>query len=614
MRRIELNNIRSSDISVVVSHTELEYLKSIEQSLCIEWLPLHRKYVGSARTFYERSKSAVFIGGYNHYPNVDAAKFVAHEIWPRVRLQDPEIELVIAGSNMPAEVKNLETQGIKTIGFVDDLTGFFESARISLAPLRYGAGQKGKVLSSLSHDLPVICTPIAAEGIFSTMSSGIVISENADDFADKVVYAANDESLWKMLSQEARSFALTRETSLLNDRLKTILLQATKIHAPHPNISITRKQMIDRKTRIELSIILLTRGQPELDPAIINSWIDQVGRTEHVELIILSAGDVSFKNYITAPNVVEVLSETSPSVRLAKGLGMARGAYIRFASDDDPILSSTVGDLLACVKHAQSERISSFIGDFLIKTNDSLTPCVQVYHNHPKGVIAYNEFINSAGAIPAFYSIFPIEIVREWNRYISDRRVPFSYMDWLLTTLAFASTAVIHPDEKILPTIYDNSNWRDSITSEFQNLKQIKSSGLTADLLPFMNIFWMIDAIDMLRTANCTNPSSVREFEKTIYRDQRQRLVSNLETRLKIIGRETDKSFLQHFSGLIYLFDGDDDPKINEIRSALEAIVIEIFGAIPPQLNNYFSPTNKSIINTDKKTSARQPISIDSVF
>ena len=106
-----------------------------------------------------------FIGSYGHAPNLDAAWWLIQEVMPLVRAQDDGIECLLVGSNMPDTLKSAVAPGIRPIGRIEDLSGLFDRVRLTVAPLAFGAGVKGKVLDSLAAGVPCACTPIAAEGL-----------------------------------------------------------------------------------------------------------------------------------------------------------------------------------------------------------------------------------------------------------------------------------------------------------------------------------------------------------------------------------------------------------------------------------------------------------------
>ena len=114
---------------------------------------------------FESRRDVAFIGGYQHPPNVDGALFFAREILPLVQEQLPDVRFHVVGSNPPAELLALQGESIMVTGFVPDLGPLLDRMRLSVAPLRYGAGIKGKIGTSLSHGLPCVATPLAVEGM-----------------------------------------------------------------------------------------------------------------------------------------------------------------------------------------------------------------------------------------------------------------------------------------------------------------------------------------------------------------------------------------------------------------------------------------------------------------
>ena len=129
--------------------------------------------------FAQRSGVA-FIGSYGHAPNLDAARWLIDEIMPAVRKRKPDIECLLVGSDMPEQLRRLCKDGVVAIGYVKDLAEIFDRVRLTVAPLTYGAGIKGKVIDSLSAGLPCVCTPIAAEGLDFPEALQACIAESAD--------------------------------------------------------------------------------------------------------------------------------------------------------------------------------------------------------------------------------------------------------------------------------------------------------------------------------------------------------------------------------------------------------------------------------------------------
>ena len=144
---------------------------------------------------------AMFVGGYRHTPNVDAVLWLAKEIFPLVRLRNPHIRLHLVGSDTPDSVRDLGAlPGIVVHGHVPDLTPLLDRTRINLAPLRYGAGVKGKINHSLAHGLPVVATTCAAEGMQLTHRVDAMVADSAADFAQSVLELYGDADLWQRLA------------------------------------------------------------------------------------------------------------------------------------------------------------------------------------------------------------------------------------------------------------------------------------------------------------------------------------------------------------------------------------------------------------------------------
>ena len=150
---------------------------------------------------FERRSGLLFVGGFRHPPNVDAALWLARDILPRILERLPDVELHLVGADAPDAVSALgELPGVRFHGYVPDLGPLLDGVRISVAPLRYGAGVKGKVNMSMSYGQPVIATPIAIEGMHAEAGRDVLVAESPQAFADAIVQAYGDQALWTSLS------------------------------------------------------------------------------------------------------------------------------------------------------------------------------------------------------------------------------------------------------------------------------------------------------------------------------------------------------------------------------------------------------------------------------
>ena len=156
---------------------------------------------------FEARKNMLFLAGFNHIPNRDSAKYLVNDIWPLIKEELPECKLYIVGSNPTEEIKNLAADDIIVTGFVRDLLPYYKECKLMLAPLRYGAGIKGKITQSFAMGLPVVTTPIGVEGINLVDGKHCMIANNPEEFAKKTIRVYKEKNLWDTLSDNGLSIA-----------------------------------------------------------------------------------------------------------------------------------------------------------------------------------------------------------------------------------------------------------------------------------------------------------------------------------------------------------------------------------------------------------------------
>ncbi|MDH3404100.1 MAG: glycosyltransferase, partial [Acidobacteriota bacterium] len=200
VRKRELAIARRADCVLVVSDFEADLLRGEVPEADVRLLSNIHRVPGSARGFFGR-KDLFFIGGFEHQPNVDAVRWLVEEILPLVRRELPDVHTYVIGSKPTVEVRALASDSVTIRGFVPDVAPYLEGCRLSLAPLRYGAGVKGKVNQSLAHGVPCVMTPIAAEGMGLEHGRDAMVGESAEDFAAAVIKTYRNPFLWHRLSR-----------------------------------------------------------------------------------------------------------------------------------------------------------------------------------------------------------------------------------------------------------------------------------------------------------------------------------------------------------------------------------------------------------------------------
>lgn len=206
MKALELLSISSVDAVIVHSQAEIEILRPLVNNASLYLFPLILDISVTHKGFKGRY-DILFLGGFAHAPNVDAVHFFVQEIMPILRKKIPGIRFLVAGSKAPPDILALSCEDIIILGYVADLSAQLDNVRVSVAPLRYGAGIKGKVGTAMACGLPVVATAIAAEGMQLSDGKNILLADSPEDFAHKVSLLYCDEELWKRISSNALNFA-----------------------------------------------------------------------------------------------------------------------------------------------------------------------------------------------------------------------------------------------------------------------------------------------------------------------------------------------------------------------------------------------------------------------
>ncbi len=193
IRVAELDAVREADVVITHSQVEAELLgREVPEAVVrvVPWAVATRR-LGVA--FSERSGVA-YVGSFGHPPNRDALMVLLDEVMPRVRTVAPEIKLLLAGSEMPGDLGLEGRPGVEVLGYVPDLADIFRRVRLTAAPLRFGAGLKGKVLDSFAYGLPCVCSPMAVEGLDLPDLLAGCVAEGAEATAELILRLHADES------------------------------------------------------------------------------------------------------------------------------------------------------------------------------------------------------------------------------------------------------------------------------------------------------------------------------------------------------------------------------------------------------------------------------------
>ena len=196
----EYELIEQSDETWVVSSTEQRLLQEAWPNKSIEMVSNIVDVPGS-KTPFELRRDWLFIGGFQHPPNIDAVLFFLKQVYPLVSDRLGDAKFYIIGDKAPPEIVALATEKIIVAGLQRDVRLFFDSARLSVAPLRFGAGVKGKINQSMAFGVPVVATSLGVEGTDLRHREDIMIADEPEDFARALVELYESRELWNRLSE-----------------------------------------------------------------------------------------------------------------------------------------------------------------------------------------------------------------------------------------------------------------------------------------------------------------------------------------------------------------------------------------------------------------------------
>jgi len=195
----EIASILRCDISLMVSEFEINLLKrqfKIDKSI-LYYLPIFAERELNPIVF-ENRKDFVFIGNFLHEPNWNSVLYLKETIWPLIHKQLPHAKLKIYGAYPSQKVLQLHYPKTNFLieGRAENAFEAISDARVMLAPLRFGAGIKGKLLEAMQYGTPSITTSIGAESMHDELHWNGFIEDNPQEFANRAVQLYNDEKLW----------------------------------------------------------------------------------------------------------------------------------------------------------------------------------------------------------------------------------------------------------------------------------------------------------------------------------------------------------------------------------------------------------------------------------
>lgn len=205
----EIASIHRCDLTLIISEAEMDILKNdfkVDQALLL-YLPFMLDQISdddiTKLPKFETRQHFITIGNFLHEPNYNAVLYLKDTIWPLIRKQLPQAELHIYGAYASQKVTQLnnEKQGFIIKGFAEDVHTVMQEAKVCLAPIRFGAGLKGKLIDAMQNGTPMVTSTIGAEGMFGDFEPNGFIEDDANSFVNQAIALCENEVLWSKMQK-----------------------------------------------------------------------------------------------------------------------------------------------------------------------------------------------------------------------------------------------------------------------------------------------------------------------------------------------------------------------------------------------------------------------------
>lgn len=209
IKKLEMELFSKADVCHVVGSYEQKVVQDNFPDKKVRNIPLYiyEQLPGKVEKDFTKREDIIFVGGFNHKPNVDAVLWFASGIFPKVLQKHPQLKWHIVGSNVPEEVLKLSCDNIIIDGYLSDveLAELYGKCRLAVVPLRYGAGVKGKVVEAAYYQIPLVTTSIGGEGLDQS-TRAFMIADNEKDMADLIGSLYTEYEKLKMMSDAGLAF------------------------------------------------------------------------------------------------------------------------------------------------------------------------------------------------------------------------------------------------------------------------------------------------------------------------------------------------------------------------------------------------------------------------
>ncbi len=354
----------------VVTEQDRQALLDAEVITPIDIRPVIHE-VPEVKNNYAARKGILFVGNFNHTPNIDAVRFFVTEVLPEVRKSLPEVVLDIVGNDPTNLTGPLASDKIRPIGYVQDLSKYYEKCRLVVAPLRYGAGLKGKIVEALSYGVPVVTTSIGVEGMKLRDGQDIFVADDPAVMAAKIVEAYSKQEIWERLSTNGRSAMVSTWSFDAGRKGIEEILKPLKSNPRIPGTKFT-------------SIVILTYNQLDYTKITIDSIRKHTKKPYEIIVIDNASRDGTVEYLKAQKDIRAIFNEENLGFPAGcnQGVEIAKGEYVVLLNNDVIVSDNWLEGLIECAESSPQIGIvgpmSNRISGYQLETNVSYKKLSQV--------------------------------------------------------------------------------------------------------------------------------------------------------------------------------------------------------------------------------------------
>lgn len=211
-KKREYEIFKKSDVIHVVSAYEKEILTKKFPMKKVRSIPVCMYDIDKKEKVnaFEKREGLLFVGTFTHKPNIDGIMWFMKSVFPRIVAVLPDLKLYIVGYKPTQEILKMRSRNVVVTGYVTDkkLSAFYQNSRLVIAPLRFGAGVKGKVVEAMYNQVPTVTTSMGSEGLVK-IEKYLSIADEPETFANEVLHVYRNKEVWTRRSEESLKYIKT---------------------------------------------------------------------------------------------------------------------------------------------------------------------------------------------------------------------------------------------------------------------------------------------------------------------------------------------------------------------------------------------------------------------